>query len=226
MQFFLAPTDLNGQNPDPSKRPDAVGNSYTCPPSEGCQSNSLLTAMDNMRAAGIFMAVAAGNSGPACSTVADPPAIYDSGITVGATAADDSIAAFSSRGLVTVDGSNRRKPDLAAPGVGVRSSFNGSGASYVYMSGTSMAAPHVAGAVLLLWSAFPALRDQVGGTEFTFQQSALHEPASQTCGGDALGQVPNNVYGFGRIDVLAAFRFEQNFTGLFKLFLPGIMRSY
>ncbi|HEX9075500.1 MAG TPA: S8 family serine peptidase [Anaerolineae bacterium] len=225
MQFFLAPTDLSGQNPDPGRRPDAVGNSYTCPPSEGCLANSLLTAMDNMRAAGILMAVAAGNSGPGCSSITDPPAIYDSAITAGATAGDDSIAGFSSRGPVTVDGSNRRKPDLAAPGVGVRSSFNGSGASYIYMSGTSMAAPHVAGAALLLWSAFPALRGQVGQTEYVFQQSALHKPASQMCGGDVPGQVPNNDYGYGRIDALAAFRFQQNFTGLFKLFLPDIKRN-
>ena len=36
LQFFLAPTDSNGANPDPSKRPSVVGNSYSCPPAEGC----------------------------------------------------------------------------------------------------------------------------------------------------------------------------------------------
>jgi serine protease AprX len=52
--FFLAPWDLNQQNPDVNQRPDVVGNSYTCPPAEGCAANTLLAAMDNLRAAGIF----------------------------------------------------------------------------------------------------------------------------------------------------------------------------
>src|SRR5205823_14876176 len=43
MQFFMAPTDLSGNNPDPSKRPDAVGNSYGCPTSELCTATSLQT---------------------------------------------------------------------------------------------------------------------------------------------------------------------------------------
>ncbi len=118
MQFFLAPTDLNGNNPDPSKAPDAAGNSYTCPPVEGCSANSLLTATDNLRAAGIFMAASAGNylgSAP-CSSISDPPAIYDSAITVGATDPNDAIASFSERGPITIDSSNRRKPDLVSPG--------------------------------------------------------------------------------------------------------------
>lgn len=225
MQFFLAPTDLNGQNPDPGRRPDAVGNSYACPPSEGCQANSLATAMDNLRAAGTFMAVAAGNTGPACSSITDPPALYDSAITVGATDSSDAVAGFSSRGPVTADGSNRRKPDLAAPGVGVRSSYNGTGASYAILSGTSMAAPHVGGAVLLLWSAFPFLRGQVYQTEYVFQQSAVHLTTSQVCGGDLPGQVPNNVFGYGRLDALAAFNFQQNFNGLQRMFLPGVTRN-
>jgi len=214
MQFFLAPTDLNGNNPDPSKRPDAVGNSYTCPSSELCSANSLLTAMDNMRAAGIFMSVSAGNSGSACSTVSDPPALYDSAITIGATGFQtDTIASYSSRGQVTADGSNRRKPDLVAPGSSVRSSYPTN--SHATLSGTSMATPHVAGAVALLWSAFPGLRGNVDHTEFILEQTAVHLTTTQGCGGDTSSQVPNNVYGYGRIDVLAAYNYaaaEQNPT--------------
>jgi hypothetical protein len=116
MQFFLAPTNLNGNNPDPSKRPDAVGNSYVCPSSELCTANSLLMAMDNLRAAGVFMAASAGNSGSACSTIGDPPALYDSAISVGATGfQSNTIASYSSRGPVTADGSGRAKPDLGHP---------------------------------------------------------------------------------------------------------------
>jgi len=221
-QFFLAPTDLSGNNPDPSKKPDVVGNSYVCPPSEGCSANSLLAAMDNLRAAGIFMAVSAGNSGASCSSITDPPAIYDSAITVGATDAGDFVAGFSSRGPVTVDGSNRRKPDLVAPGVSVRSSYPTN--SYATLSGTSMASPHVAGAVVLLWSAFPALRGNVDATETLLMQTAVRLTTSQTCGGDVALQYPNNVYGFGRIDVLAAYNAQLPPVG-FEYYFPMIGRN-
>ena len=206
MQFFLAPTDLNGNNPDPARRPHAVGNSYTCPAAEQCSAHSLQTAMESLRAAGVFMAASAGNSGPSCSTIGSPPALEDSAITVGATGTQtDTIAAYSSRGPVTVDGSDRRKPDLVAPGSGVRSSYPASG--YATLSGTSMASPHVAGAVALLWSAFPYLDRNVDYTEFILQETAVHLMTAQGCGGDSATQMPNNVYGHGRIDVLAAYNY-------------------
>jgi subtilisin family serine protease len=212
MQFFLAPTNLNGQNPDPSKRPDAVGNSYGCPlgpppGGENCLANSLTTAMNNLRTAGVFMSVSAGNSGSSCSTVDAPPGTTDSAITVGATDSNDNIAGFSSRGPVTIDGSNRRKPDVSAPGVSVRSSFPGN--TYGTLSGTSMASPHVAGAVVLLWSAFPGLRRDVDETEKILEQSAVPRTTTQTCGGIPGSTIPNNTYGYGRIDVLAAYNYAK-----------------
>lgn len=225
MQFFMAPWDLSGNNPDPNKRPDAVGNSYICPPSELCSTDSLLIAMDNLRAAGVFMSVSAGNSGPSCSTISAPPSIYDSGITVGATNSSDTIADFSSRGPVTVDGSNRRKPDLVAPGVGVlgvRSSIPTN--SYGYMNGTSMASPHVAGAVVLLWSRFPQLVRNVDTTESILEQNAVHLTTSQGCGGDTSSQVPNNVYGYGRLDVLAAFNYADGVYFPYKYYFPFVSK--
>jgi len=225
LQFFLAPTDLDGVNADPDKRPDVVGNSYGClyTAPENCSVNSLLTAMDNLRAAGVFMSVSAGNNGAVCSTIREPPAIYDSAITIGATNSNDTIASFSSLGPVTIDASNRRKPDLVAPGVNVRSSFPGN--LYVSMGGTSMASPHVAGAVALLWSAFPALRRNVDVTERILQASAVRLTSTQGCGGDSTMVVPNNEFGYGRIDVDAAFEYihQCGFGGC--VLLPTIQKE-
>ncbi len=207
LQFFLAPTDLQGGNPNPALHADVVGNSYDCPPAETCSAGSLQQAVETMRSAGIFMAVSAGNSGPGCSSVQDPPALYDSSVSVGATDMNDQIAGFSGRGPVTTDASNRRKPDVVAPGVGVRSSVAGGG--YGAKSGTSMASPHVGATVALLWSAFPALKGNVDATEQVLERSAVPLTTSQGCGGDSPSQVPNNTYGYGRIDALAAYRAAQ-----------------
>lgn len=191
-EWFLAPTDLNNQNPDPSKAPDVINNSWGCPPEEGALDPLVLQAVvERVRAAGIVVIVSAGNSGPAAGSISDPPALYDASFTVGATSSGDTIAAWSSRGPVTIDGSLRLKPDIAAPGVAIRSSVPG---GYTAMSGTSMAGPHVAGLVALLLSAHPELKGQVDAIERILEQTAV-----------PLGSpTPNNTYGWGRIDALAA----------------------
>ena len=68
-----------------------------------------------------------------------------------------------------------------------------------------MAGPHVAGAVALLISAYPWLAGNVDQIENILEQSAVHLTSSQGCGGDSATAVPNNVYGWGRIDALAAY---------------------
>ena len=83
-QFFIAPTDLNGQNLDPTLRPYVMNNSWGCPPSEGCAADTLRTIIENTEAAGIFVEASAGNSGSSCSTVSDPPAIYAASYSTGA----------------------------------------------------------------------------------------------------------------------------------------------
>ncbi|HQN39108.1 MAG: S8 family serine peptidase [Acidobacteria bacterium] len=203
-QWFLAPTDLAGQHGDPALAPAVINNSWGCPPAEGCTYPEILrTVVENVRAAGIVVVASAGNSGSSCATVQDPPAIYAAAFTVGATDANDTIAGFSSRGPVTVDGSGRLKPDIAAPGSSVRSAIRGGG--YGTMSGTSMAGPHVAGLVALILSAAPALDGRVETIERLIARSAVPLGTSQLCHPDIpAGAVPNPTFGHGRIDALAA----------------------
>jgi subtilisin family serine protease len=201
-QFFLAPYPITGTPADgnPDLAPDVTTNSWICPPSEGCATNSLEAALQAQQAAGILTVVAAGNSGNSCSTIVDPPSLYSEAYTIAAlNTGFDSIALFSSRGPVTADGSNRRKPDLTAPGTIVRSSFPNN--DYQSLSGTSMATPHVTGAIALLWSAVPALRGRINLTEEILNDSAVHLD-SFLCGSSGW---PNNTFGYGRLDVKAAY---------------------
>jgi len=206
-QFFIAPTDLGGNNANPTLRPHVINNSWSCPSSEGCVTRAELeTIVNNTQAAGIFVAASAGNSGPACSTVSDPPAIYSASFSTGAIDINNTLASFSSRGPSTFYTPNLLKPNLSAPGVNVRSTTSTSDISYGNMSGTSMAGPHVAGVVALLWSARPSLVRNIDQTKAILQLSA--NPAvtvtAQTCGGTPSTQIPNNSFGYGRVDALAA----------------------
>ena len=204
-QWFVAPTDSNGQNPDVAMAPHIVNNSWSCPPTEGCTDPTVLqTVVENVRAAGILVVASAGNDGSSCNTINKPVAIYDASFTVGSTTSSDTISSFSSRGPVTVDGSNRLKPDIVAPGSGIRSSYPGS--RYLSLSGTSMAAPHVAGLAALLIDIEPSLAGFPGSIEDVIKLSAVAQTTGQGCGSDAPDAVPNNVYGYGRIDALAALK--------------------
>lgn len=204
-QFFIAPTDGKGMNPNPDLRPHVLNNSWGCPTSEGCSVNSLKMIVENTQAAGIFVEASAGNSGPACSTVNDGPAIFAATFSVGAMDSNGKLAGFSSRGPVTVDGSGRMKPELSAPGVRVRSCLPGN--RYGSLSGTSMAGPHVVGVIALLWSARPELSRRIAETKALLTASAnptVLLGATELCGGVSSDFFPNNSFGVGRVDALAA----------------------
>ncbi len=225
MEFLLVPFPLGGDpfhDGDPARGAHVVNNSWGCPAREGCLPDTLRLAVDHLRAAGQMMVASAGNEGPGCSTVQDPPALYDSVLSVGAIEQGDRVATFSSRGPVAADGSQRLKPDIVAPGVDIRSAVPG---GYTSSEGTSMAGPHVAGAVALLWSARPELMGDPDRTEALLIETA--QPLTPdtvcstapnwlaqlggagvlvvcACGGDGPDSVPNNIYGWGQVDVWAA----------------------
>jgi len=211
-QFFLAPHDLDGNNPDPTRRPHVENNSWACV--EGCAGDILRPAVENSQAAGIFIEVSAGNDGPACSTIAWEPQIFEASFDTGAINISNTLASFSSRGPVVRDGSGRLKPNVSAPGVNVRSSLRGSDTAYGNLSGTSMAGPHTVGVVALVWSARPDLSRRITETKTLLQQSANPNVIVTTrqtpdCGGTPPEQIPNNYFGWGRVDALAALQQGQ-----------------
>ncbi|QDY80709.1 S8 family serine peptidase [Streptomyces qinzhouensis] len=189
-QWIAAPTDLNGANPRPDLAPDIVNNSW----GSGAHNPWYKEIVAAWRAAGIFPAFSNGNNGPACAT-SGSPGDYVASYSSGAFDINNAIASFSSRGPGDEGGI---KPHIAAPGSNVRSAIRNGG--YGSLSGTSMASPHTAAAVALIWSAAPALRGDVAQTEALLDQSAIDVDAT-ACGGTP---ADNNVFGEGRLDALAA----------------------
>ncbi|MFD4227465.1 S8 family serine peptidase [Streptomyces sp. NPDC058545] len=191
-QWILAPTDHNGQNPRPDLAPNIVNNSWG-----GGDTTFYQDIVEAWNSAGIFEAFAAGNDGDGktCST-AHAPGSQAPSYGVGAYDSTGKIASFSGFGPSLVDGS--MKPNISAPGVDIPSTWPGS--SYNTISGTSMATPHVAGAVALLWSAAPSLIGKIDETRALLNEAA-RDVDDTHCGGTA-GM--NNVWGEGKLDILAA----------------------
>lgn len=200
LQFMLAPFPPGG-NPltdgRPHRAPDVLTNSWGCPPVEGCDPGALRPATAALAAAGILVVAAAGNTGPYCGSIADPPAPYPDVLTVGAVDRARRLTEFSSRGPAA---GGAAKPDLVAPGAGVPSAYPGGG--YATLDGTSMATPQVAGVVALMWSANPALVGDLDRTRRILADTATPAvtPADAPCGGT------RNLAGAGLVDAYAAVR--------------------
>ncbi|MBN1136918.1 MAG: S8 family serine peptidase [Anaerolineae bacterium] len=222
MEFLFAPFPLAGDpldDGDPARGAGVVVHAWGCPAEEGCRPGMLRLAAEHLRAAGQMLVASAGNDGPACGSVDVAPALYETVLTVGAITQHDRAAPFSSRGpAASVEGQSL-KPDLVAPGEEIVSSVPG---GYGRAAGTSAAAPHVAGAVALLWSMDPSLAGDVAATRRLLLQTAYPlkidaacqgevRPAGVICGcdGDGWDSVPNQVYGWGRLDVWAAAEAEE-----------------
>ncbi|GAA1029692.1 hypothetical protein GCM10009557_19100 [Virgisporangium ochraceum] len=188
-QFITAPTDVNGQNPRPELRPDIVNNSW----GDDAHDEWFHDIVRAWESAGIMPVFAAGNEGvQGCGSVGSP-ADYEESYAVGGYDVNNALYADSSRGE-----GNQIKPNISAPAVNVRSSVPGGG--YDAFDGTSMAAPHVAGTVALMWSEAPALKNNVAQTRQILDNTA-RDANSLSCGGTA---DDNNNFGEGRLDAYQA----------------------
>ena len=163
---------------------------------DGCD-NSFELDLAVLRAANILPVFAAGGEGPQCGLAAYPGASPNA-LSAGATDITDVISGFSARGPSCVDGGI--KPDLAAPGVNIRSSTYDGGYQAGW-SGTSFSTAHLAGAAALIFSADS--RINIDELEQTLFDTAVCHDDALYCGGDACPGA-NNAYGHGRIDVFEA----------------------
>ncbi|ETI52959.1 hypothetical protein F443_04029 [Phytophthora nicotianae P1569] len=204
-QFVLCPTDSKGKNPRCSEAPRVVNNSWGVV--QGAANFSAVIAA--WQAAEIIPVFSIGNSGSfkKCGTVASPGG-NSNVIGVGATSSNDFLLPQSSTGP-SPDG--RIKPDIVAPGVRIYSAWWTRDNVYTIASGTSMASPHVTGAVALLLSAQPELTyDQIWAalTASAVKNISFVDSASfhLSCGNISSFTSPNNVFGYGRLDVNRAMQ--------------------
>lgn len=198
LQFMIAPTNRRGGDADPAQRPHIVANSWQ----RAAEEVPLERAVAALEAAGVLPVFAVGNDGPACGTARTPGARDDLLLSVGATDRVARVAGFSGRGPAPGGGPD---PDVVAPGVDVVSSAPGR--RYATASGTSMAAPAVAGVAALVMQANPALRGHLREVVTIIRRSA-HPVGGSECGQTAAGR-RNNVSGYGRVDAARAVRIAR-----------------
>jgi subtilisin family serine protease len=207
-------------NPATADAPHVLNNSWTFQ-NVGCAPNlTLQLDLQALRAAGILPVFAAGNSGPSDST-SKSPANYPEALAVGSISNSNMIYSLSSRGPrpPSPPGCNDGTvyPEVVAPGVNIRTSnlynpgIDPPAGTYTFATGTSFAAPHVAGALALLLDAFPNLTAAQ-------QETCLINLA---VGLGATG--PDNTYGHGRIDLLATYQAVQS-GSCNRIYIPLIIK--
>lgn len=188
-QWLLDPDE----NPATDDAPDVVNGSFQSAQGGICDTR-FQEDIQKLKTAGIAVVFAAGNSGPGSQTSSSPannPGSFAAGAVDDLLVIDD----LSARGPAPVDCGGGLFPHLVAPGVDVRTTdpIFGGFPGYATVSGTSFAAPHVAGAMALLIDAFPAI-------DVSALESALLDSAT-----DLGDPGPDNVYGHGMLNVLGAY---------------------
>jgi subtilisin family serine protease len=203
-QWLLDP-DGNPATPD---APHVVNNSWGFQ-APGCDL-AFQADLQALQAAGILPIFSAGNLGPAAST-GTSPANYPEAFAVGATDNNDVLWANSSRGPSACGEAQTIFPEIVAPGVGILTTERFG--LYSTQTGTSLAAPHVAGALALLLNADPNLT-------VAEQRAALFGAAI-----DLGSPGPDNDYGYGRLDVLQAYESLLLYHAYLPLIAAGSLPS-
>ena len=180
LQWVLDPDG----DPATADAPQVLNNSWTFA-SGGCNLE-FAPDIQTLRAAGILPVFAAGNFSGLSASPANNPGAF----AVGSTTATDTIAGDSSRGPSACGEASGIFPELTAPGTKITTTDLAG--FYATVTGTSIAAPHVAGALALLLSARPDLA-------VTQQENLLEQTAA-----DLGAAGPDNTFGYGRLDVAAA----------------------
>lgn len=224
-EFFAAPHDLTGANPNPDMRPHVVNNSWgDC---GTVYDDWYADVIDVWHAAGVYPVFSNGNAGncgypapPGLNTVGNP-ARAGNVTGVGSSTRDTGQYATHSNWGPTddpdtinpVDGFAMLKPQVIAPGANIRSCTPGSDSTYQGgWSGTSMSAPHVSGLVALIMQAGPCLVGDYAMVENIIESTATHityddgSPLTPT-------NYPNFATGWGEINALAAVQVAANACG-------------
>lgn len=163
-------------------------NIYVIYPSDG--TSILDITVNNLVDRGVVVVCAAGNEGYYGFRTINSPASAKKAIAVGAVNMNNRIAWFSSKGPVGYGVNTTIKPDVVAPGENIDSTSNTG--SYVQMSGTSMATPHVSGVIALMLQVNPNLSPE--DIKRIIEETALD-----------LGEVgKDNVYGAGLVNAYYA----------------------
>jgi len=197
-------------DPSTDDAPDIINNSWGIENSAGRCITEFEPDMQVVKESGIAITSSGGNSGPNPSSD-ESPANNTGSFAVGATNGDNAISSFSSRGPSSCDGS--LFPHVVAPGENIKVAdlqlvpSPPSQPAYIHASGTSLAAPHVAGAMALLLSAFP--QATVLQIESALEQSAV----------DLGPPGPDDSFGYGLLDVMSAYALllsGRDTTGVFR----------
>jgi len=215
-EFMAAPTDLNGENPNPDMRPNVVNNSWG-----DCGQTYdpwFAEVIDGWQAAGVYPVFSNGNASncgyptpPGLNTVGNPAR---SGNVTGVGSSGEQNGQYATHSnwgptdnldtINPVEGFEMMKPQVLAPGVSIRSSTPGSDTEYQDgWSGTSMSAPHVTGLVAMIMQAAPCLVGDYAAVETIIESTAVDmtyndgSPLTPT-------DFPNFATGWGEINALAA----------------------
>lgn len=189
--------------PNTKDAPHIVNNSWGLSNAQNQCVTEFQQDIQVLKTAGIAVVFSGGNYGPnPASSVS--PANYPESFAVGAVDQFANVASFSSRGPSACGGTTF--PEVVAPGVDILTSDKTYGGvypdSYTLLSGTSFAAPHVAGAMALLVDAFPGASP--GDLERALMNSAM----------DIAADGPDNDTGFGLISVIDAYRIMEVTEGM------------